>query len=106
MSDPERQSVLCVSGAGFHRLAYWQWGPGAAPRTVVCVHGLTRNGRDFDALAARLSLRARIACPDIVGRGQSDRLANPDLYGYPQYIADMTVLLARLGAGSVAPQTV
>lgn len=103
------RSLLGLSAAGFHRIAYTQWGADDAARTVVCVHGLTRNGRDFDALADALAeapadapeSSARVVCPDVVGRGRSDWLANPDLYGYPQYLADMTALLARLNVAAV-----
>ncbi|TDQ80978.1 pimeloyl-ACP methyl ester carboxylesterase [Dongia mobilis] len=89
-------SVLGLSPAGFHRVAYTEWGDPANPRVVVCCHGLTRNGRDFDALAADLAADFRVICPDIVGRGASDWLADPQHYGYPQYCADMNVLIARL----------
>ncbi len=74
---------------------------GAAAATaaaVVCVHGLTRNGRDFDRLAAALAKETQVFCPDIVGRGKSDFLKDPALYGYPQYVADMTALIARMDA--------
>ena len=86
-------------------MAYWQWdarsGSPAGEGTVVCVHGLTRNGRDFDALAARLSERFRVVCPDIAGRGRSDRLADPMLYTVPQYLADCVTLIARLDVEKV-----
>ena len=95
------RSFLGLSAAGFHTVAYTQWGRDDAPRTVVCVHGLTRNGRDFDALALNLVDRYRVACPDVVGRGKSGRIANPALYGYPQYCADMAALIARLGVEQV-----
>ncbi|SNS36941.1 MULTISPECIES: alpha/beta fold hydrolase [unclassified Azospirillum] len=90
------KNLLGLSATGFHKIAYREWGAG--PRTIVCVHGLTRNGRDFDRLAADLAdtLKARVICPDVVGRGQSGRLVNPDHYGYPQYLADMAALIARL----------
>jgi len=65
---------------------------------VICVHGLTRNCRDFDALAKTLEPEFRVVCPDVVGRGQSDWLADKQLYGLPQYLADITTLLARLTA--------
>lgn len=95
------KSCQGLSATGFHRIAYREWGQGV--RTIVCVHGLTRNGRDFDGLAADLAetLGARVVCPDVVGRGRSGRLANPDHYGYPQYLADMAVLLARLDVEQV-----
>jgi pimeloyl-ACP methyl ester carboxylesterase len=91
------KSFLSLSAVGFHRIAYTEWGPPDAARTVVCVHGLTRNGRDFDFLAWALAAEGwRVVCPDVVGRGRSDRLPVPDLYGFPQYLADMTALIARL----------
>ena len=94
--------LSCLSPAGFHDMAYTEWGPERAPRPVVCVHGLTRNGRDFDTLAARLAAAGRrVVCPDVVGRGASGRLAEPAGYAYPQYMADMTALIARLDATEV-----
>jgi len=95
------RSFLGLSAAGFHKVAYTQWGREDAPRTVVCAHGLTRNGRDFDALALDLADGYRVACPDVVGRGKSGWLGNPALYGYPQYCADMAALIARLGVDEV-----
>lgn len=93
----QNSSFLGLSAAGFHTVVYHEHGvPGG--RVTVCVHGLTRNGRDFDRLAAALASDGRhIICPDIVGRGQSDWLPRPELYSYPQYLADMTVLLGKLG---------
>ncbi len=83
-------------------MAYREWGPRDAARVVVCVHGLTRNSRDFDALAASLAeAGCRVVCPDVVGRGDSGWLADPAGYGFPQYLADMTVLLARLEVEAV-----
>jgi pimeloyl-ACP methyl ester carboxylesterase len=92
-------TVLCVSPRGFHRMHYTDWGDPANPRIVVCVHGLTRNGRDFDDLARALENDFRVVCPDIVGRGRSDWLEEKQGYGYPQYSADVTALLARVTAG-------
>jgi len=95
------QRFLGLSPAGFHGVAYTQWGQADNPRVLLCVHGLTRNGRDFDALAAALSDRYRVLCPDVVGRGRSGWLRDPRHYGYPQYLADMTALVARSGAVEV-----
>lgn len=92
-------SVSCLSGKGFHRMHYTDWGDAANPRVVICVHGLTRNGRDFDMLARALEGDFRIVCPDIAGRGKSDWLAAKEDYGYPQYLADMTALMARITTG-------
>ena len=95
-ASPRLASLTGFSAAGFHRMAYAEWGDPDNPRVVVCAHGLTRNGRDFDWLARRLAPWARVVCPDIVGRGASDWLPDAALYGYPQYLADMNVLLARI----------
>jgi len=92
-------SILGLSRRGFHRLAYRDGG-GSGP-TVVCAHGLTRTGRDFDRLAEALAPRWRVVCPDMPGRGASDWLADPADYAYPQYLADMTALAARLDSDGV-----
>ena len=83
-------------------MAYWEWGDPANPRVLVCVHGLSRQGRDFDALAQALSGDYRVVCPDVVGRGQSDWLADPMGYQIPAYVADMVTLMARLDADASA----
>jgi pimeloyl-ACP methyl ester carboxylesterase len=88
--------ILGLSPGGFHRIAYVAWGARSGPRPTVCVHGLTRNGRDFDRLAAVLSAGRPVVCPDIVGRGKSDWLPDPNGYNYGQYCADMTALIASL----------
>ena len=99
---PRLGSLLGLSLSGFHRVAYWEWGPEDAERTVVCVHGLTRQGRDFDALARALVREGRrVVCPDLVGRGRSGWLADPDGYTLLQYGADMNALLARLDVDEV-----
>lgn len=100
MSEPTLNDVFCPDAAGGHRMAYWQWGRPQAGHVVVCVHGLSRQGRDFDVLAQALCAKAnnnlRVVCPDIVGRGQSDWLKDPMGYQIPFYAADMLVLLAQL----------
>jgi len=96
--EPRLLHVQCLHGRGLHRMAYWEWGDPANDSVLVCVHGLTRQGRDFDALARTLVDRYRIVCPDVVGRGRSDWLADPMGYGLPLYVADMVTLLARLNA--------
>ena len=88
-------------GVTQHRVGYWEWnqtGQVGPPHVIVCVHGLTRQGRDFDVLAQALSHHARVICPDIAGRGQSDWLADPMAYGVPQYAFDMLVLLTQVHA--------
>lgn len=94
--EPRLDYVCCTSLAGVHRMAYWEWGDPANDRVLLCVHGLTRTGRDFDDLARALCHEYRVVCPDVVGRGRSDWLANPAGYVVPQYVADMVTLIARL----------
>lgn len=93
--------VRCASASGLHRMAYAEWGDPENPNVLVCVHGLTRNGRDFDDLARVLASEYRVICPDIVGRGRSDWLRDASGYAVSQYVADMMVLLARLNVGAV-----
>jgi pimeloyl-ACP methyl ester carboxylesterase len=99
--EPRLDHVLCLDPAGLHRMAYWEWwdgNPDHRDHVVVCVHGLSRQGRDFDAMAQRLARRSRVVSVDIVGRGQSDWLADPMGYVVPTYVADMVTLMARLNA--------
>lgn len=98
---PRQRFVQCLSPAGLHRMAYREWGDPANRRVLVCVHGLTRVGNDFDRLARALCGTYRVVCPDVVGRGASDRLRDPRHYLVPQYVADMVTLLARLDAETV-----
>jgi pimeloyl-ACP methyl ester carboxylesterase len=98
---PRRRSVQCASPKGLHRMSYLEWGDARNRDVVVCVHGLTRNGRDFDDLARALCGRWRVVCPDVAGRGDSDRLADPLLYALPKYVGDMVTLIARLDVEAV-----
>lgn len=97
-AEPRLNSVQCLDARGLHRMAYWEWGDAANPRVLVCVHGLSRQGRDFDTLAQALCQHYRVVCPDVVGRGRSDWLKDPAGYQIPAYVADMVTLLARLDA--------
>lgn len=97
---PDRHGFVPTSG--FHRVAYTDWGPLDAAETVVCVHGLTRQGRDFDLLARSLATAGfRVVCPDLVGRGLSGWLPNVLDYVFPQYCADMVTLLGSLSSNNV-----
>ena len=98
MAEPRLRDVQCLDSRGLHRIAYWEWGDPANRRVLVCVHGLSRQGRDFDTLARDLCGIYRVVCPDIAGRGRSDRLADPMGYTIASYVADMVSLLARLDA--------
>ncbi|MPM26472.1 2-succinyl-6-hydroxy-2,4-cyclohexadiene-1-carboxylate synthase [bioreactor metagenome] len=87
--------------ANGHRMAYWEWnhtGNPAHPHVLMCVHGLSRQGRDFDVFARRMSRHARVICPDVVGRGQSDWLADPKGYQIPTYVGDMLTLIQHVHA--------
>jgi pimeloyl-ACP methyl ester carboxylesterase len=99
--SPVPDRVGTVSGVtrrSFHRIAFTDWGSPTARCAVLCVHGLTRNSRDFDFLAMALSGRARrVVCPDLPGRGQSERLGDSNDYALPQYCNDMTTMIAALG---------
>ena len=101
MTEPRLHHLQCISATGLHRMAYWEWGDARNPRVLVCVHGLTRQGRDFDTLAQDLASDYRVICPDVVGRGLSGRLADPMAYGIPIYVTDMVTLVARLDVEQV-----
>jgi len=91
------RSLTCIGPHGFHRLAYTEWaGPSRDAPVLLCVHGLTRNSRDFDTLAQALSAHYRVVCPDMPGRGKSEWLSEAADYGYGVYLADITALIARL----------
>lgn len=100
MSEPTLNYVTCPDATGGHRMAYWEWGNPNSSHVVVCVHGLTRQGRDFDVLAQALCAQSgntlRVVCPDVAGRGQSEWLKDPQAYQIPFYAADMLALLAQL----------
>jgi len=100
MSDPTLEFIDCPDAQGGHSMAYWHWGNPASGHVVLCVHGLTRQGRDFDTLAQALCEQAggdiRVVCPDVAGRGRSDWLKDPQGYQLPFYAADMLALLAHL----------
>jgi hypothetical protein len=98
---PEQRYVQCASPRGLHRIAYLEWGDAKNDKVLVCVHGLGRCARDFDALAAAMSGEYRVVCPDVAGRGDSAWLADPMLYQLPQYVSDMVTLIARLDVETV-----
>lgn len=100
MLEPHLHFVTCPDANSGHHMAYWQWGSADSEHVVICAHGLTRQGRDFDVLARALCAAAPdkicVVCPDVVGRGQSDWLADPTGYQIPTYATDMLALLAQL----------
>jgi len=97
-----QQSFLSLGNGGFHRIAYTEWGHPANPHVVVCVHGLARNSRDFDFLAAALTPECRVLCMDVVGRGESDWLDNKSEYTFSTYQSDAAAMLSRASAPAAA----
>lgn len=100
--EPVLKYVTCPGAsktdAQTHRMAYWSWGDEQNPRILLCVHGLSRQGRDFDTLARELSAHYQVICPDVVGRGVSDWLAESTGYQVFTYVSDMVVLMQQLRA--------
>lgn len=111
-AQPTLHHVVCPGAsktdAQTHRMAYWRWGDARNPRVLFCVHGLSRQGRDFDVLAQALSAHYQVICPDVVGRGHSDWLADPKGYQVFSYVADMVALLqqVRQQLGAQDPLTI
>ena len=95
---PRTCEIRSLSPHGFHRVVYYEWGEPANPRVAICVHGLGRNGRDFDTLADALSTTHRVLSVDMPGRGESEWLADPNDYVFPTYLTTLTALIARSGA--------
>jgi len=93
--------VQCADGDSTHRMAYHAWGDPKNSKVLLCVHGLTRRGSDFKTLAEAMCEDYYVVCPDVVGRGDSDRLSNPMQYAVPQYVADIAQLVKTLGVSQV-----
>jgi pimeloyl-ACP methyl ester carboxylesterase len=93
-----QESFQALANGSFHRIAYTDWGNVSNPHVVVCAHGLARNSRDFDFLAASLSPRCRVVCMDVAGRGDSDWLENKSYYTFATYQSDAAAMLARASA--------
>jgi pimeloyl-ACP methyl ester carboxylesterase len=88
-----KSNFITIGGKVIH---FSEWGEPSNP-TVVCVHGLTRNGRDFDTLAEHLSTSYHVICPDILGRGLSQWSRRPDVeYCFRYYEDQMVGLLNEL----------
>lgn len=95
MVESSIRNLTCLNPQGSHQISYQLWGtPSSTEPPIICVHGLTRNSHDFDLMAAALSTDNQVICPDIIGRGNSDRLPNPSHYDYTQYVADMGKLIS------------
>jgi pimeloyl-ACP methyl ester carboxylesterase len=96
--EPRFHRFESLGPRGFHQIAYTEWGNPSNPHIVVCVHGLTRNSRDFDSLALALADRCRVVCMDVVGRGSSGWLQIKSDYGFALYLSDAAALIARVTA--------
>ncbi len=98
--EPQLMHVVCpgasTTDASTHHMAWWSWGDATSKKTLLCVHGLSRQGRDFDVLARKLSSHYHVICPDVAGRGQSDWLADPKGYNLFSYVGDMVALAQSL----------
>jgi pimeloyl-ACP methyl ester carboxylesterase len=101
-TSPRTRSLSSLSPHGFHRVVYYEWGDPANDRVVVCVHGVSRNGRDFDVLGEALAGTHRVLAVDMPGRGASAWLANANDYTFPTYLTTLTALIARSGATRVS----
>lgn len=97
----QTKSFPALTPHGFYRIRYTEWGNPHNERVLLCVHGMTRNARDFDFLAASLEQDYRVVCPTLLGRGDSDWLAVKEDYDYPHYCAHMAALIARLDVEQV-----
>ena len=93
-----QQSFQALANGSFHRIAYTEWGSASNPHVVICVHGLARNSRDFDFLAAALAPSARVLCMDVAGRGDSEWLEHKSGYSFTTYQSDAAAMLARASA--------
>lgn len=100
--QPRALSLSSLSPHGFHRVAYYEWGDPANDRVVICVHGVSRNGRDFDVLGEALSPTHRVIAVDMPGRGASQWLPDANDYVFPTYLTTLTALVARSNAARVA----
>ena len=99
--SPRFGEFIALGPHGFTQMGYTAWGPEDAERTVVCVHGLTRNSRDFDFLAQRFAaLGMRVVAPDLPGRGRSAPVEHAEDYGTPLYLAVLGALIAHLGVNA------
>lgn len=95
------RSLTCLGSHGFHRLNYCEWAGSVGARTILCLHGLTRNARDFDRLAEALEGKFCIVAADMPGRGKSQWLGHAEDYALPLYLGDTIALIARLGVDTL-----
>ena len=94
--EPRRHTlpVPNATDKGKHELVFYDWGDVNAARTVICVHGLTRNAHDFDVIAeALVATGRRVFSLNMAGRGESAWLTDPMGYNYAAYVADCIAVM-------------
>ncbi|MFZ8951854.1 MAG: alpha/beta fold hydrolase [Alphaproteobacteria bacterium] len=101
MLTPRQEFMPYLSPEGFHQVAYREWGNRDNPKVLICVHGVSRNGCDFDDIAAVLAAYYRVICVDMPGRGRSDWINDKSLYTMDLYVSISAALIARSGAATV-----
>jgi pimeloyl-ACP methyl ester carboxylesterase len=101
-TSPRTRHLTSLSPHGFHRVVYYEWGAPDNDDVVICVHGIGRNGRDFDVLGEALAPTHRVLAVDMPGRGASEWLREPMDYVTPVYLTTLTALIARSGADTVS----
>ena len=75
-------------------LRFRDYGSATGRPPVICLHGLTRNARDFEDLAPHIAAQGwRVLVPTMRGRGDSDYAEEPASYQIPTYTADLLALL-------------
>ena len=103
LSTPQINYILCKNPKEEYRMSYAAWGnQEESSKTLICVHGLNRNGRDWDFIGNHFAKKGYyVIAPDIVGRGNSDYLKDPMCYDIPFYIADIFNLIKTLGLTNI-----
>lgn len=85
-----------------HKIAYYEWGTATSKDIAFSVHGLTRNGRDFDFIAEKLAADGfRVISVDMPGRGKSEWFKDKQAYNYISYVTDITLLITHLALDKV-----
>jgi pimeloyl-ACP methyl ester carboxylesterase len=99
--NPKSNFFSSLHPDGFHKIHYLEWGNSRNPKVIICVHGLSRNARDFDFLAQELAKDYRVISVDMPGRGLSDHFASSEFYNFSQYVTDLVTLIARMDVSSL-----